>query len=43
VVGGMLLGTALTLFVVPVVYSLIARERRPQQTVDALPATGRHG
>jgi multidrug efflux pump len=37
VVGGMLLGTVLTLFVVPVVYSLIAKERQsPQQ--ESLPA-----
>jgi len=39
IVGGLLLGTLLTLFVVPAVYSLIARPRReiqPQRGGDAL-------
>jgi multidrug efflux pump len=34
IVGGMLLGTALTLFVVPTVYTLLARRGRgPEQAV----------
>jgi len=36
IVGGMLLGTLLTLFVVPTVYSLIARRHRPHE--EAAPA-----
>jgi multidrug efflux pump len=31
IVGGLLLGTLLTLFVVPVVYSLLARRHRPAE------------
>jgi multidrug efflux pump len=36
IVGGILLGTVLTLFVVPTVYSLIARRHRPHE--EAAPA-----
>jgi len=38
IVGGLLLGTLLTLFVVPTVYSLLARERRDAKSPDAAPA-----
>jgi multidrug efflux pump len=35
IVGGLLLGTLLTLFVVPTVYSLVARRHRPHAEADA--------
>jgi multidrug efflux pump len=35
IVGGILLGTVLTLFVVPTVYSLVARRHRPLEDVEA--------
>jgi multidrug efflux pump len=35
IVGGILLGTVLTLFVVPTVYSLIARRHRPLEEAEA--------
>ena len=35
IVGGILLGTVLTLFVVPTVYSLIARRHRPHEEAEA--------
>ncbi len=38
IVGGLLLGTLLTLFVVPTVYSLLARERHEEKSIDAAPA-----
>jgi len=38
IVGGLLLGTLLTLFVVPTVYSLLARERRDAKSPDAASA-----
>jgi multidrug efflux pump len=44
IVGGILVGTVLTLFVVPTVYSLIARRHRPGDAADAAasaPATHR--
>jgi len=44
IVGGILVGTALTLFVVPTVYSLIARRHRPTEPVAggaSAPATHR--
>jgi len=34
IVGGLLLGTLLTLFVVPTVYSLVARQHRPADEAD---------
>jgi multidrug efflux pump len=34
IVGGILVGTVLTLFVVPTVYSLIARRHRPSEPAD---------
>jgi hypothetical protein len=39
IVGGLLVGTALTLFVVPTVYSLVARRHRPIGEAEA-PAPG---
>ena len=39
IVGGMGFGTLLTLFVVPVVYVLLARKHVPQETYDGEPAT----
>ena len=44
IVGGILVGTVLTLFVVPTVYSLIARRHRPSEPAEArasAPATHR--
>ena len=44
IVGGILVGTVLTLFVVPTVYSLIARRHRPSDAAEAAaspPATHR--
>ncbi len=38
IVGGLLLGTLLTLFVIPVVYSYIARRHAPDEAPDAVPA-----
>ena len=35
IVGGILVGTVLTLFVVPTVYSLVARRHRPSDAADA--------
>jgi len=40
VVGGMSFGTILTLFVVPVVYSILARPRRKAQAVEGAHAAG---
>ena len=42
VVGGLLLGTLLTLFVVPTVYSLIAPERK-EEAASGLPAAAAGG
>jgi multidrug efflux pump len=44
IVGGILVGTVLTLFVVPTVYSLVARRHRPSEPAQAAasaPATHR--
>ncbi len=44
IVGGILVGTVLTLFVVPTVYSLVARRHRPSEPAEAAasaPATHR--
>jgi multidrug efflux pump len=41
IVGGMTLGTVLTLFVVPTVYTLLARTRRQAALLDAAQATAR--
>jgi len=38
IVGGMSFGTLLTLFVVPVVYVLLARKHVPHEDFDAEPA-----
>jgi multidrug efflux pump len=38
IVGGLLLGTLLTLFVIPVAYTLLTRERQPALTAQPLPA-----
>ena len=47
IVGGMSLGTLLTVFVVPVMYSLFARQTVPgaktTEAHDAVPAGGLHG
>jgi multidrug efflux pump len=40
IVGGMSFGTVLTLFVVPVVYSLIARRKRAEQALGGAHAAG---
>jgi len=40
IVGGMSFGTVLTLFVVPVVYSLIARQKRAEQALGGAHAAG---
>ena len=40
IVGGMSFGTVLTLFVVPVVYSLLAQRKRPVQAVGGAHAAG---
>jgi multidrug efflux pump len=37
IVGGLLLGTLLTLFVVPTVYSLIARRGRRERVAESMP------
>jgi multidrug efflux pump len=37
IVGGLLLGTLLTLFVVPAVYALLARRHVPEGAADAAP------
>jgi multidrug efflux pump len=45
IVGGLLLGTFLTLFVVPTVYTLLARDRsrvRPADAHEAPHADGHH-
>jgi len=34
IVGGMTFGTVLTLFVVPVIYTLMARPRKPEPQAD---------
>ena len=41
IVGGMTLGTVLTLFVVPTVYTLLARKRRQLAAIDAAQANAR--
>ncbi|MBS1138530.1 MAG: efflux transporter permease subunit [Proteobacteria bacterium] len=38
IVGGLLLGTFLTLFVVPTVYSLVARRRQANPELEPQPA-----
>ncbi len=38
IVGGLLLGTFFTLFVVPTVYSLLARRQREAMELDVKPA-----
>jgi multidrug efflux pump len=38
IVGGLLFGTLLTLFVVPVAYSLLARTHKPREELPAAPA-----
>ena len=43
IVGGMLLGTLLTLFVVPTVYTLLASRERASEPALALPQTGQAG
>ena len=43
IVGGLLLGTVLTLFVVPTVYSLLARRHRPQEEGKAEPGPAAAG
>jgi multidrug efflux pump len=40
IVGGMSFGTLLTLFVVPTVYTLMARQRRPASDLAPLPQPG---
>jgi multidrug efflux pump len=40
IVGGLLLGTLLTLFVVPTVYTLLARRHRAGEDDAAQPAAG---
>jgi multidrug efflux pump len=40
IVGGMSLGTVLTLFVVPTAYLLIARRRVPQPAAEAAVVSG---
>ena len=37
-VSGMVIGTAFTLFVVPSIYMLVARDRRPVDVPQAAPA-----
>ena len=37
IVGGLLLGTLLTLFVVPTAYTLLARKRQPQPGIEGVP------
>jgi multidrug efflux pump len=37
-VTGMMIGTAFTLFVVPSIYMLVARDRAPRPAEDAVPA-----
>jgi multidrug efflux pump len=38
-VAGMAIGTAFTLFFVPAIYMLIAREHRPEESADVIPIT----
>jgi multidrug efflux pump len=38
IVGGMTFGTLLTLFVVPTVYTFLARQRRSSEDIEAVPA-----
>jgi multidrug efflux pump len=42
IVGGLLLGTFFTLFIVPTAYTLLARTHRPHGT-EAVPAATPHG
>jgi multidrug efflux pump len=39
-VTGMIIGTAFTLFVVPSIYMLVARDRVPREAEEAAPVTG---